>query len=88
MVSWSPDQKYVYLQFPDSHQQTYAFALSPGKYLRDLPPGGRRTADDAAKIAGAQLLPQPRAFAGMNPSEYAYPRVTTQRNIYRVWWLH
>jgi serine/threonine protein kinase len=87
MVSWSPDQKYVYLQFPDSHQQTYAFALAPGKYLPVFPPGGIRSIDDPIKIKGAQLLPRPRAFGGLTPSEYAYPRVTTQRNIYRVW-LH
>jgi hypothetical protein len=30
------------------------------------------------------MIEQPRAFGGPNPSVYAFARVTTHRNIYRV----
>ncbi len=87
MVSWSPDQKFLYLHFPRPHQQTFAFALAPGKPTPNLPEQGIDGAEQAAAVPGAQLIPAPRAFGGVNPSEYAYPHITTQRNIYRVW-LH
>ncbi len=87
LVSWSPDQKFVYFHYPESTQATFAFALPEGKYVPDIPAGGLGTSDQAAALPGAHPLPQPRAFGGINPSVYAYPRVATQRNIYRVW-LH
>jgi eukaryotic-like serine/threonine-protein kinase len=87
MVSWSPDQKFMYLHFPSPHQQTFALALAPGEPTPDLPEQGIDGAGQAAGLRGAQLILQPRAFGGVNPFEYAYPRITTQRNIYRVW-LH
>lgn len=61
--------------------------LAPGKPTPNLPEQGIAGAEQAAAAPGAQLIPTPRAFGGVNPSEYTYPRVTTQRNIYRVW-LH
>jgi serine/threonine protein kinase len=85
MVSWSPDQKFLYLHFPTPHQQTFAFALAPRKPIPNLPEQGIDGAQQAAAVPGAQLIPTQRAFGGVNPSEYAYPRITTQRNIYRVW---
>lgn len=84
MVRWSPDQKYVYLHFPEPARKTYAFALRPGQVLPIWPSEGLENPDFVANIPGARLITEPRATCGMNPAFYAFPRVTTQRNIYRV----
>lgn len=85
LVSWSPDQKFVYLHYPSPSRQTFAFALPPGEYLPGLSASGAESARQVAAAPGAHLIPEPRAFGGLNPSKFAYPRVTTQRNIYRIW---
>lgn len=84
MVRWSDDQKYVYLQFPEPDRKTFAFLLRPGKMLPTLPAEGLDNPEMADRIPGAQLIPEPRATCGANPSFYVYPRVTAERNIYRV----
>jgi len=38
----------------------------------------------AADLPGAEPISQQRAFVGRNPSAYAFSRVTTHRNIYRI----
>jgi WD40 repeat protein len=82
LLSWSPDQKFLYVHVPYT-RQTYAVPLRPGQFL---PPGEGvlRHLGDAAKLAGAKAFPEPRAFGAADPSIYAYPRVTTHRNIYRI----
>jgi hypothetical protein len=37
-----------------------------------------------ADLPGAKAFPESLAFGGADPSVYAYPRVTTHRNIYRI----
>jgi eukaryotic-like serine/threonine-protein kinase len=83
LVSWSPDQKFVYLHDP-SQRETYAIPLRAGQVLPALPPGGLARLADAAKLPGAITFPEQRAFGGANPGMYAYPRMTTHRNIYRI----
>ena len=81
-VSWSPDGKLLYLAL--SGLPTYAVPLRPGQVLPPLPPAGIRSFEDAAALPGARAFPVPGAFAGPNPSIYAFSKVTAQRNIYRV----
>jgi WD40 repeat protein len=81
ILSWSPDGKFLYFNFQTS---VYAIPLRPGQLLPPLPASGIRTAQDLAALPGARLIPQQDAFAGPNPSVYAFTRVATQRNIYRV----
>jgi hypothetical protein len=83
LVSWSPGGGWVYLMNAFAGQ-TFAVPLEPGRNLPALPPGGLPSMAAAAQLPGAMLLPEERAFAGMDPSIYAFPRVTTHRNIYRV----
>jgi eukaryotic-like serine/threonine-protein kinase len=84
LVSWSPDQKYVYLHYPSPSRQTVAIALQSGKALPNLPISGVKSVEKATALPGARLIPQARAFGGANPGVYAFPRITAQRNIYRV----
>ncbi len=83
LVSWSPDQKFLYVDYSRA-RETYAIPLRKGQLVPPLPAGGLTGLRDAGKLPGAILLPEPRAFAGASPSVYAYPRVTTHRNIYSV----
>jgi Tol biopolymer transport system component/predicted Ser/Thr protein kinase len=80
-VHWSPDGKFLYLNFQGS---VYAIPLRPGQALPPLPASGFQTKQELAALPGARLLPEPEAIPGPNPSIYAFPRFATQRNIYRV----
>src|SRR5712692_9699976 len=79
ILSWSPDRKFLYLNFQRS---IYAIPLRPGQMLPPLPASGLRTKQDVAALPGAQLIPEQEAFAGPNPSVYAFTKFATQRNIY------
>ena len=80
-VSWSPDGKFLYLKFQES---IYAIPLRPGQMLPPIPAAGFRSKEDVAAFPGARLIPQEGAFPGPNPSIYAFTKVATHRNIYRV----
>lgn len=81
-MNWSPDRQFLYLKFDGS---TYAIPLSAGQLLPKMPPGGFQSKEEVAALPGARLLSEePYAFPGPNPSIYAFTRVSTQRNIYRV----
>ena len=83
LVSWSPDRKFIYLH-ASATRQTYAVPLRPGQLVPVLPAEGLAHLSDAANLPGAKAFPEPRAYGGPDPSVYAYPRVTTHRNIYRI----
>ena len=83
LLSWSMDQKFLYVHSTRT-RQSYAVPLRPGQLLPPLPPGGLASLGDAAKLPDAKTFPEPRASGGSDPSVYAYPRVTTHRNIYRI----
>jgi Tol biopolymer transport system component len=82
-VNWSRDGKLFYISLVQG-QTVYAIPLRPGQVVPPLPPDGIHSAEEAAKLPGAKLLPEPGEFPGPNPSLYAYPKFTSQRNIYRV----
>jgi Tol biopolymer transport system component len=81
IVSWTPDGKFIYLQFDRS---TYAIPLPPGQVLPPIPAAGFRTVQEVTALPGAQRIADAGAFTGPNPSAYAFSKVATQRNIYRV----
>jgi serine/threonine protein kinase len=81
-VTWSPDGKFVYLSFWGNG--TFAIPLRANQMLPPLPAEGIRAVEEAAALPGAQPLPIANAFAGPNPTVYAYSKASAQRNIYRV----
>ena len=83
LLSWSSDRKFLYVHSTRT-RQSYAVPLPPGQLVPPLPPGGLARLSDAANLPGAKTFPEPRASGGADPSVYAYPRVTTHRNIYRI----
>jgi hypothetical protein len=81
-LSWSADGAFVY--FTIWAQAMFAVPLRRGEILPRLPPDGIQTAKDAADLPGARKFPVPEAFVGLDPSVYAYAKLTAQRNIFRV----
>lgn len=81
-VSWSSDGKLLYISI--WRIGTYAVPLRAGQILPSLPAGGIRTAEDVTALPGTRAFPVSGAFAGPNPSVYAYSKMSAQRNIYRV----
>ena len=80
-MNWSPDGKFLYLTFQRS---TYEIPLRAGQMLPPLPASGLRTEQDLKALPGARLIPEQGASPGLDPAVYAFTKVTTQRNIYRV----
>jgi Tol biopolymer transport system component len=82
-VSWSADGKFLYLNLRAAFQ-IYAVPIPSGRSLPPLPASGIRSLEEAAALPGKLVIPEERAYPSANPLVYAFPRVTTQRNIYRV----
>jgi Tol biopolymer transport system component/predicted Ser/Thr protein kinase len=99
LVSWSRDGKFVYFHSTET-RKTYSVPLRAREILPPFPNSGIRLSDAGnvspamaggsatrlgiTDLPGAQVIAQPRAFMGASPAVYAYPRITTQRNIYRI----
>ena len=82
-VSWSPNGKFLYLNDRNAGQ-IYALPIPSGRNLPPLPAGGITSEMQAAALPGARTIRERHAFVGSEPSVYAFFRVTSQRNIYRV----
>ena len=63
-VSWSPDGKFLYLNFPDS---MYAIRLRSGQMLPPIPTSGFRSKEDVAALPNARLIPEQGAFPRPQP---------------------
>ena len=64
--------------------RTYVLPLVSGSVLPPIPPRGFRTEAEVAAVPGVQVLPHGDVALGPSPSVYAYSRLTTTRNLYRI----
>jgi serine/threonine protein kinase/Tol biopolymer transport system component len=81
-MTWAPDGRYAYLKFDGS---TYALPVPGGSSLPRIPASGFLSKEAVAAVPGARLVSdEANVFPGPDPSIYAFTKVTTQRNIYRV----
>jgi eukaryotic-like serine/threonine-protein kinase len=83
LIRWSRDGKLLYL-FSARANHTYSITLRPSEVLPPIPAGGIHFINMQQSLPKAQIIAQNRAFFGSNSSVYAYPSVTTHRNIYRI----
>ena len=60
------------------------FRSKPGEMLPSVPPSGFPSKEAVAALPGARLVSEESVFPGPNPSIYAFTKIATQRNIYRV----
>jgi hypothetical protein len=73
----------AYLHYSDLFAGSYAVPVFPDSGLPKLPPGGISRAEDLARIKDAVRIPI-WVTSGFGPSEYAYTRQNTRRNLYRI----
>jgi Tol biopolymer transport system component len=79
---WTPDGKFMYLRIDGS---THTVPLRDGKMLPQIPAGGFASKDVLAKVSGVRTVSgEAIVFAGPDPETYAFTKITTQRNLYRV----
>ena len=83
LIRWSAVGDYLYLH-NEPTRETYVVPLKPGQLLPPLPASGVRSLAEVGALPGGRMIGQPRAFLGASPSVYAYPRVASNRNIYRI----
>ena len=81
LMSWSPNGRFLYLRLEGS---TYAIPLKPGVSLPTLTDSGFKSKRAVLALAGTQLVSDGVVFPGPEPRIYAYMKVATHRNIYRV----
>ena len=88
-VRWSRDGKRLYLhenatrhgiELPNT---TYVIPLQPG-WMAALPAAGFTSIDAAAAALGKDLVLGDRVFPSPDPSIYAFPRLSSHRNIFRI----
>lgn len=84
-VHWAPDGRYLYVSpRPDDATTMVAIPVVPGPGVPPVPPGGVRSTADHRGIPGAVVIPHPEIAPGLDPGTYAYVKVTSQWNLYRV----
>jgi hypothetical protein len=89
-LRWSLDGSHAYLSIQGSQQsafasgRTYVLPLGPGSVLPVVPAGGFPTEEAIAATPGVELLPHGDVGLGPSPQIYAFSRVTTTRNLYRI----
>ena len=86
-VSWSPDQKYFYLNSSISMMsgyKTYRIPLACGAAFPPLPSGGFQSERDLLSLPGASVAGYSGIFSGSDPAVNAFNQTTTHRNLYRI----
>ena len=89
-LRWSLNgsRAYLSIQFGQASAfavgRTYVLPLAPGSVLPRIPAGGFRTEAEVAAQPGVELLPYGDLAPGPTPSVYAFSRITTTRNLYRI----
>ena len=88
-VKWSRDGKRLYLhgnatrhgiELPNT---TYVIPLQPG-WMAALPASGFPSIDAAAAALGKRFALGDRVFPSADPAVYAFPRLSSHRNIFRI----
>jgi hypothetical protein len=64
--------------------RTYVLPVEPGAVLPALPPAGFQSEAEIAAVPGVEVIPHGDVALGPSSSIYAFSRVTTTRNLYRI----
>jgi Tol biopolymer transport system component len=89
-LRWSPDGTRVLLQVQVGSAsafgfgRTYVLPLDPGSMLPRIPPGGFKTEAEIAAVPGVEILPYADLAFSPAPGVYAFSKIVTTRNLYRV----
>jgi WD40 repeat protein len=83
LIRWSRDGKALYL-FSEGNHHSFSIPLQPGHILPPLPAGGLKLGSVEKSLSDARMMAHDRAFMSSSPAVYAYPIVSSHRNIYRI----
>ncbi len=89
-LRWSPDGMRVLLQVQAGSAsafgfgRTYVLPPAAGSMLPRLPPGGFKTETEIALVPGVEILPYSDLAFSPTPGVYAFSKIVTTRNLYRV----
>jgi serine/threonine protein kinase len=89
-LRWSPDGRRAGLSIQYgaatgfSLGRTYVLPVAPGTVLFDVPPSGFRSEAELAAAPGVEIIPHGDVALGPAPGVYAFSKVTTTRNLYRI----
>ncbi len=88
VARWAPNGEFLYLTLEVGAgfhpRKTVAMPLPPGKALPELPAEGIRSVSEALAIPGGRVIEQSELAPGLDPSVYAYVKVATHRNLFRI----
>jgi serine/threonine protein kinase len=89
-LMWQTDSGPLYLSVHTRMQEagasgrTYVVPLSRGQLFPKIPPGGFRSENEIAALAGVHVIDAADVAPGPKPDVYAFSRQTVQRNLYRI----
>ena len=89
-VRWSPDglRAALSIQYGAAsgfgYGRTYVLPVAPGAVLPAIPAAGFQSEAELAAVPGVQVIPHGDVALGPSPAVYAFSRVTTTRNLYRI----
>lgn len=79
---WDTEGKNAYVSFEPFNQTSYLLPVTRGVGLPKLPPGGLRREDFSN--TKTNVVASPIVQSAVNASLYAYTRMVTRRNLYRI----
>jgi eukaryotic-like serine/threonine-protein kinase len=82
LVSWDTSGGFVYFRFPNLKEGAYALPVMRDSGLPRVPPA-ITSIEDITNLKAITAIPWPLESA-VNPSVYAYTRLNTRRNLYRI----
>jgi eukaryotic-like serine/threonine-protein kinase len=84
-LQWSAGGESLSLsELPFAEGKSYIIPLSPGRSLPPIPVNGFRSGQEVGRLAGARTIDVLDAVPGPSPGVYAFARIATQRNLYRI----
>ncbi len=87
IISWSLDQKSMYISLAHTGSsdkpKTIVFPLKPGEAFPESS-SDLVTAPKLLRMPGVHVIDLPSVFPGPDASTYAFWRISTQRNLYRI----
>ena len=89
-VRWTVDGKRVYLSLQYGQAtafglgRTFVLPMAKESVLPAMPPNGFQNEQEIAATTGVESIPYGDVALGPTPDVYAYSRITTTRNLYRI----